>query len=187
MVDYSSSKYNTIRGIEIVKEHGFAKTWDVKNLAMHTMWIQYFLHDQAINIIHQLVDHNSFSSIVLDTLIKSRLHCDDWSYVYKDMPDILSKLEDVANQFTKYLLDTETLKTLIIKHFEKAIKKSKAPHEKIRIEMAMFQNIIDRYKDKMFYDEEMLEALKKIEGIIEQVPFDLNLHHNILEYQLTEE
>ncbi len=187
MVDYNSSKYITIRGIEMVKEHGFANTWDVKNLAAHTIWVQYFLQSQTSNIIQQLVEHNSFSSVVLETLIQSRLHCDDWSYVYKDMPNILSPLEDVANQFTEYLLDTETLKTLIIKHFKQAIENSKTPNEKIRTEMAMFQNTIDIYKDKMFYDEEMLVAFKKIESTIEQAIFDSNLPHNILGYQATEE
>ena len=173
MVNYSLSKYITIRGIEMVKVDGFAKNWDVKTLTMHTMWIQYFLNAQVTSIIQYLVDQNSFSANTLKTIIKSRMICDDWSYVYKDLPDTLSRLENIANRFTEYLQDTRTIRDLIIKHFEQVLQQSKDPSSTMQREITLFQNIVNEYKEKLFYDDEILEILQNIDNILDHITPDL--------------
>ncbi len=173
MVNYSLSKYITIRGIEMVKTDGFAKTWDDKTRTMHTMWIQYFLNDQVTNIIQYIIDHSSFSAIVLKTLLKSRMHCDDWSYVYRGMPDTLSRLENIANQFTKYLSDISAIRDLITKHFDHILQHSTNPSQTIQTEITLFQNIVNEYKEKLFYDDEILEILQNIDNILDHITLDL--------------
>jgi len=170
MVSYQSSKYTTIDGINIAKNEGFAKDWDVRSLAYHSIWLQQVVDQGTDSFIKDLAATLKFSPKSLEILCMCRKTADDYSYVYKGMPHLISKLEQIANSINTYLANIEIRKQNILTYALDTINRNPNTqiHTLIQNECEKFYKVITDQKEIFFYDIEFQNILTQIQDKIDK-------------------